>query len=746
MTAWQGSGRAPQSRTVGRRINAGQFAFLRAVILGIPLAEAADRYLAPGMDLRLVKRELRWLRGELLVAARRAHAFGDARALQIDMAQLPVDQTQGAQRQGLSLEDFRQSVDPSGDFYSEAELLELYREQYPEGSSKRRARRLERLRERQRRALDALQTVLVQPPQRDDAPSAWLDERVARRLEAVGLQTLGQLADWINQRGHLWHTVVPKLGAVGARRVVDWIERNGQDIGVSIDPVMQLSRAELLAAAHSAAPAPRPALPAALAPAQAPPSLAYDLSDGLPSGRGLVATPRPLLTQIVPLERLSVPADLDGSRGSNRAVGPASVAAQNDVDAVAAWVAAVAAGNPETARAYRREAERLILWSVFERGVPMASLTTEDAIAYRTFLSDPQPAERWVAQRSGVRLSPAWRPFRGPLSERSVAYAVTVVSGLFDWLVQQGYLGRNIWHGLPRRRTIHAAAEAEPDRLVPDEARWLSRGQWAAMRSVLAALGADEEAQRTRLVFWLAYTTGLRLSELAGARVGHLEALADDDGPGLADAPIHAPGARHKRRVVLRVRGKGNKLRTVPIVPQVEEQLDRYFALRGLPSWYELEGVAGEDKPRLSWVRGLPLIGQLRRASRRRQQAHAEGLEVTAEEEGGEVMLTPAGEPIDRRQAPLTPKRIYQIVQGAFADGQKLLKKQGHVRDAEVLARASTHWLRHTFGRHSLAGGVKINMVQALLGHASLQTTTRYTSDGGSEAWDAVEAFAEDRL
>ena len=72
-----------------RRIASHQFTFLRAVVLGMPVRAAADRFLDPKMDLRKVQSELRWLRTELLAAARRAHAYGDARALQLDIARLP---------------------------------------------------------------------------------------------------------------------------------------------------------------------------------------------------------------------------------------------------------------------------------------------------------------------------------------------------------------------------------------------------------------------------------------------------------------------------------------------------------------------------------------------------------------------------------------------------------------------------------------------------------------------------------
>ena len=40
------------------------------------------------------------------------------------------------------------------------------------------------------------------------------------------------------------------------------------------------------------------------------------------------------------------------------------------------------------------------------------------------------------------------------------------------------------------------------------------------------------------------------------------------------------------------------------------------------------------------------------------------------------------------------------------------------------LSGASTHWLRHTFGTRSIAKNVPIDVIQAQMGHASIQTTT----------------------
>ena len=71
-------------------------------------------------------------------------------------------------------------------------------------------------------------------------------------------------------------------------------------------------------------------------------------------------------------------------------------------------------------------AKRLILSAIVERDRALSSLTTEDAIAYRSFMRRPTPRERWVGPVR-ARSSPEWRPFSGGLSARSTAYALSVV-------------------------------------------------------------------------------------------------------------------------------------------------------------------------------------------------------------------------------------------------------------------------------------------------------------------------------
>ena len=44
--------------------------------------------------------------------------------------------------------------------------------------------------------------------------------------------------------------------------------------------------------------------------------------------------------------------------------------------------------------------------------------------------------------------------------------------------------------------------------------------------------------------------------------------------------------------------------------------------------------------------------------------------------------------------------------------------------EREALAGATTHWLRHTFGTQAISREMPLNVIQAQMGDASIQTTT----------------------
>jgi hypothetical protein len=123
---------------------------------------------------------------------------------------------------------------------------------------------------------------------------------------------------------------------------------------------------------------------------------------------------------------------------------PRQIGANADVEAVLAWLASFASTRT-TFDAHRKEAERLLLWCVVERGKPLSSLTHEDWLAYQGFLANPEPRDRWVAKqnRRHPRHDPRWRPFAGPLSQFSQRQAGVILNSMFSWLVNAGYLGGN---------------------------------------------------------------------------------------------------------------------------------------------------------------------------------------------------------------------------------------------------------------------------------------------------------------
>ena len=101
--------------------------------------------------------------------------------------------------------------------------------------------------------------------------------------------------------------------------------------------------------------------------------------------------PTPLALQPTPLERLVIPSALDGSVDLSRAItGRPQIAADNDLDAIRAWLSCFA-HIKTTFENYPNESERLLLWPIMMLGKPLFSLTHEDCLRYQRFLADPQP-------------------------------------------------------------------------------------------------------------------------------------------------------------------------------------------------------------------------------------------------------------------------------------------------------------------------------------------------------------------
>lgn len=262
-----------------------------------------------------------------------------------------------------------------------------------------------------------------------------------------------------------------------------------------------------------------------------------------------------------PLERLLVPTDLDGRNGSNRA-GAGTVrqlAADDDLQAIQTWLSEFQ-DSPQTLRHYRKEAERLLLWALLERGKPLSSLTRDDCVLYEKFLANPQPQARWCGPRA-PRFSPAWRPFLGPLTAASRRTALLVINSLLSYLVKAGYLAGNPLALIKRR----VRSENAPVQLGVE--RFLEQTQWQALQDTVAALPQETERQqryyeRARFLLAILYLLGPRVSEIANHTMGSFVEI--------------------RGRWWWLVTGKGQKTARVPVNQDMLQALQTYRRFRNL--------------------------------------------------------------------------------------------------------------------------------------------------------------------
>lgn len=280
----------------------------------------------------------------------------------------------------------------------------------------------------------------------------------------------------------------------------------------------------------------------------------------------------------VPSERA---AELDGSRGSLRAPGPAATGAANDHEAINAWIEA-RARSPATERSYQREAERFLLWMIVERGRSMSDATVEDCGAYIAFARDPP--DRWVSRRHAVRLGEGWAPFRGPLGMAAVSLATTALHSLFDWLVKVRYLALNPWAAVNRRLGDDPRAD-----LDVDPSRAFTPKEWKALQAQLEREPNAASAARLTWLLVFGQATGLRPSELVAARRGDLRKRVGRDGGSAWFVRVH---------------GKGRKNRLVVVPSAAITATRRYFEARGA----ELDAAQAEA-PLLAALAGGATLG-----------------------------------------------------------------------------------------------------------------------------------------
>jgi integrase/recombinase XerC len=266
--------------------------------------------------------------------------------------------------------------------------------------------------------------------------------------------------------------------------------------------------------------------------------------------------------------------------------------------------------SPLTVRNYRHDVESFV-----------ARLTVDGSQEFHPALVTTDDIREWIVSLTDEKkLAPA-----------SVNREVSSVRAFFRWLRATGVIGRDPFARIRNLKT--------PKRLPV----WIPEKQMSEITAHLLeeCTSEDPVERRGALIVLLFYSCGIRLAELAGIDVDDV-----------------ASDCRS-----IRVHGKGDKTRIVPLPTPTAEVLKRYISeISSAKIWKD------DKKP---------------------------------------LFLT-------EKAGPLTRGAVYRVVR----DELELLGVQG---------KRSPHVLRHTFATHLLDGGADMREIQELLGHTSLAATQVYT-------------------
>jgi integrase/recombinase XerD len=302
-----------------------------------------------------------------------------------------------------------------------------------------------------------------------------------------------------------------------------------------------------------------------------------------------------------------------------------------------------------------RAAETYLRHVAIERGLSQHTLSAyrRDLAVFTSWLADAPVVESHGADRAGgssalrdvARLARAdvsgfvthlaTRP-EGPLAPRSIARMLSSVRSFTAFAAGEGWLPLD-----PGTAVRPPKAPMRLPKAIPVE----------DMERLLGAVSvdADDPVQlRDKALLELLYATGARISEAVGLSVDDVTTLSDADG----------------ELSVVKVTGKGNKQRIVPLGSFARAAIDAYL------------------------VRARPVFA-------------ARGPSTPA------LFLGARGSRLSRQSA-------WLVIQAAAAA-------------ADLEAHVSPHTFRHSFATHLLEGGADVRVVQELLGHASVATTQIYT-------------------
>ncbi len=296
------------------------------------------------------------------------------------------------------------------------------------------------------------------------------------------------------------------------------------------------------------------------------------------------------------------------------------------IEAYLSYLQAERAASPHTLKSYASDLQQ---FRQFLRG---KKLSRSEPVVSGLECGDP-----WQQTLDPAKIdSLAIRAFIADLHGRgiarsSIARKLATLRSFFRYLCREGVVQANpaklvSTPKLPTRLPAHLSVD-EIDRLLASPGR------------------QDVHSARDRAILELFYASGIRLSELVGLDLHNLDL----------------------REGFVKVKGKGNKERIVPVGSKAKMALKGYLDRRK-----ELIPTSGQGPL------GPPA-----------------------------VFLNPRGGRLSARSV-----------------GRMLLK---YLQRSGLGPKITPHGLRHSFATHLLEAGADLRAIQELLGHSSLSTTQRYT-------------------
>ncbi|MBC3809648.1 tyrosine-type recombinase/integrase [Undibacterium seohonense] len=479
------------------------------------------------------------------------------------------------------------------------------------------------------KALDILIKAADAPkatPQLTDAISKWFRPKTVVALRSEGLLTLSDLINMIYRRGGGWWRSIPRIGKMRADVVTKWINTHSETLGNVV--VVESSTTNLIQ---------------------------LTLDPNRPS-------------ELVPIDRLGLPSEYSGTFGINRSPSFCYIQANNDKDALLAYLTRFA-DQPHTFRAYRKELERFLLWSVMVQRKPMSSLLVDDCEDYKVFLRAPLPS---FTGMKVPRSSSRWKPFtEEQMSAKSQKHAILVIRACFKYLVDVRYLAGNPWSVV---KDPSVTQEVNPIRIE----RALTDDLWERVVEYLQENANESTKVQERIALaalLLMGDSGLRRQEVANSQRHKLKLY------------------NHEHMIyTLEVHGKGNKNRLVPVSVRTVDAIKAHWKDRNIDF-----DTHREETPLLSPI----TIPRHKAALKKHEERRIEGY-------SGDSLY-----PVIMR----TWKKIQNI------DG---LAETFSIDDIDKLATSSPHAYRHTFGTLAVEAGMPLDVAQAILGHASSATTGIY--------------------